>query len=70
MRRRLIPLTAEQLKVLRTFADGQPHKIGGPAANSPYANLVRRNLLTRSPVSGPGFYKITQHGLAAVRERR
>lgn len=58
-------LTDEQEAELRRYADNEPHRFEG----RPNSNLIRRNLLIGSRVSGVGYYRITEAGRAALAER-
>lgn len=57
-----LTLTPWQRDELAWYGDGQPHR----APERPNSNLVRRDLLRRATEAGPGCYRITAAGLAAL----
>lgn len=61
----MIPLTADQERELRLYADGDPL-----AGVRPNTNLIRRNLLMLVPPHGASAYVITEVGRAALAERQ
>lgn len=55
-------LTEWQYMELVAYEDGTPTW----CEKRPNTNLIRRNMLALAPRCGPGFYCITEFGLAAL----